>query len=451
MKASFVAVLLSLLAAGSAWAQATERVNFQGKLTSSTGTPVNGNVAMSFRIYTGSAGGAPVWTETQAVVPVVNGIYTVYLGDINTLASLNFASAYWLSVEVGSDGEMTPRYRLSSSPYAVRARVANQLEGLTATATQLNQLVGGGNADTLHVHDWAAITGKPSLAQLSSANSFTATQTINTGDASLPGLVIKGALGQGIPLQEWRDDANLLVAAVNPSGTVTGMGFTTPGNVSAQGALLTNLLASGLVTLNAANVQMQNASVNLTGATMTGGSFSGGTFTNGTFSGNGAGLTNLPSPPLADGSVTGPKIASLPKVRAANPGSQTANAFAKVVLSFPTETYDTDNMHDNVTNPTRLTVKTAGVYRIAATVPISGPQNGGWRMIEFRKNGGTIIGGIVYAGSPQADFGLGDMVSATVTDSFAVGDYVEVIFSQNNQFNNLVDAFRPSATMDYVP
>jgi hypothetical protein len=42
--------------------------------------------------------------------------------------------------------------------------------------------------------------------------------------------------------------------------------------------------------------------------------------------------------------------------------SQPIDTGVYTALTFDTETFDTDNMHDNTTNPTRLTVNTAGLY-----------------------------------------------------------------------------------------
>lgn len=172
---ALASILFLCAAAGALEAQVPERINFQGRLTKGSSVPVNQTVAITFRLYSTSTGGSPIWSEAQNV-PVVNGNYSVYLGEVSPLGTLAFNTTYWLSIEVAGDGEMTPRYMVSSSPYSLRAKVADALQGLTTPPSQLNQFDGIGatvtagtlnaltnlsNADLLHLHDWSAITGKP--------------------------------------------------------------------------------------------------------------------------------------------------------------------------------------------------------------------------------------------------------------------------------------------------
>ena len=59
------------------------------------------------------------------------------LGGVQTL-NLAFDKPYYLGIQVGSDTEMTPRQRLASSAYAIRANVADNadvLDGFHASQT----------------------------------------------------------------------------------------------------------------------------------------------------------------------------------------------------------------------------------------------------------------------------------------------------------------------------
>gem|GEM_PF-6413442 len=100
-----------------------ELINFQGKLTDPGDNAVTSAVSMVFKFYTASAGGAPVWTETQTVTPDKNGIYSVILGEVSPF-NVNFSTAYWLGVTVGTDSEMLPRYKIVSSAYSLYAATA---------------------------------------------------------------------------------------------------------------------------------------------------------------------------------------------------------------------------------------------------------------------------------------------------------------------------------------
>lgn len=96
-----------------------QKINYQGSLTDSGGTLIDGTVSILFSIYDVSAGGTALWSETQSVT-VSNGIFSVNLGDINPI-TLPFDTQYYLGVKVKTDAEMTPRRSLTTAGYAFRA------------------------------------------------------------------------------------------------------------------------------------------------------------------------------------------------------------------------------------------------------------------------------------------------------------------------------------------
>ena len=107
------------------------RINYQGYLTSSSGTPINATVTMTFKIYNDSSGGIPLYSETQSV-SVANGLYNVALGTVSSLIpALSFDIPYYLGVTVGADAEMTPRQMVNSVPYALKADDAMTLAGIS--------------------------------------------------------------------------------------------------------------------------------------------------------------------------------------------------------------------------------------------------------------------------------------------------------------------------------
>ena len=95
-------------------------MTFQGKLADTQGRFVEGQRALTFRVYDQETGGAVLWQEQHANTTVTKGIFAVPLGVYQPL-NLAFDTNYWVSVEVGSDGEMSPRQRLTASAYAFRA------------------------------------------------------------------------------------------------------------------------------------------------------------------------------------------------------------------------------------------------------------------------------------------------------------------------------------------
>ena len=97
-------------------------INYQGKLTMSSGAPLDTTISMVFSIYADSAGTTLLWTETQGAVVVNKGAFNVLLGSTTPIGYLVFdGTARWLGVKVGGDPEITPRLPMVSVPYAYRA------------------------------------------------------------------------------------------------------------------------------------------------------------------------------------------------------------------------------------------------------------------------------------------------------------------------------------------
>ncbi|MBL7157328.1 MAG: discoidin domain-containing protein [Candidatus Omnitrophica bacterium] len=92
-------------------------IRFQGTLKDRDGIPLEGTLALIFRLYNVETGGSPLWEESQQGINMENGLLDVELGSVTPL-NLSFDEQYWLGVEVESDGEMTPRFKLTAVPYA---------------------------------------------------------------------------------------------------------------------------------------------------------------------------------------------------------------------------------------------------------------------------------------------------------------------------------------------
>ena len=110
-------------------------INWQGYLTSELGVPVHMTVSMTLRLYATATGGAPLWTETQPGVAVVNGVFNVVLGRVTPLG-LPFDQPYFLGVAVGSDPEVA-RVPLLSAPYALRTHTADAMTPVSVTGAMI--------------------------------------------------------------------------------------------------------------------------------------------------------------------------------------------------------------------------------------------------------------------------------------------------------------------------
>jgi hypothetical protein len=89
-------------------------LTYQGRLTNSSGTPINTTVNVVFKLYDQT--GVLLWTSATRSMTPSNGLFTVYLGDgaDPDLPFSTLAQAASIGVRVESDAEMVPRQALRS-------------------------------------------------------------------------------------------------------------------------------------------------------------------------------------------------------------------------------------------------------------------------------------------------------------------------------------------------
>ncbi len=154
-----------------AQADVTGRINFQGRLTDTSGFPVQDDTyQMTFSIYASSTGGSSIWSETQNVA-TTDGIYSVVLGLINEIDPDDIDGNRYLGVKVGSDSEMTPRQLLTAVPFSFKAADSERLSGQSATDF----------AAADHGHSFTEITGTVTDGQV--PNTITINHASTAGDA----------------------------------------------------------------------------------------------------------------------------------------------------------------------------------------------------------------------------------------------------------------------------
>jgi hypothetical protein len=117
-------VLPALVLPAVAQATVPQAVSFQGYLRNDDGTPLEGTVDLTFKIYAAANGGAPLWTENHGAVAISEGVFHVHLGSITAFPADFFSvSDRW--IETVADGAtLVPRQAFTSTPYALRAAVA---------------------------------------------------------------------------------------------------------------------------------------------------------------------------------------------------------------------------------------------------------------------------------------------------------------------------------------
>ena len=97
-------------------------VAVQGVLRDPLGRTVDdGYYQISFIIYNDSSSVDSVyrlWSETHGSVEVQHGVFSVELGTIAPMTDLTFIEQYWVGVKVQGGLEMSPRTKLTTSPYS---------------------------------------------------------------------------------------------------------------------------------------------------------------------------------------------------------------------------------------------------------------------------------------------------------------------------------------------
>ena len=102
-------------------------INYQGYLTDTGGNPLNGEVAITFRIWSSEVAGTELWSESHAAVPLSEGVFNVVLGSSVPISVEILGGDRWLGISVGTDAEMTPRMKVTSVAYAIRAGYAESV------------------------------------------------------------------------------------------------------------------------------------------------------------------------------------------------------------------------------------------------------------------------------------------------------------------------------------
>jgi hypothetical protein len=139
----FLLFVLSLAAQTASGGSASSQqvpplILFSNVATDPGGSSLSGAVNITFSLYAGQSGGAPLWTETQNNVQLDStGHYSVQLGITkrNGVPTTLFTTgeARWLGVRIAEQGEQ-PRVLLLSVPYALKAGDAATIGGLPPSA-----------------------------------------------------------------------------------------------------------------------------------------------------------------------------------------------------------------------------------------------------------------------------------------------------------------------------
>lgn len=142
---------------------------------------------------------------------------------------------------------------------------------------------------------------------------------------------------------------------------------------------------------------------------------------------------------------------SPPACRVFHNANQNVTQFTPLVLAFNSERFDTDGMHSTVTNNSRITLNTAGIYVVTAGVAWNS-NTAGRAEIFIRLNGSIVIVDQENDGPPGAD-GTQNGQAVGTTYKFAAGDFIEVVANQTGAATSVVNAvgnFSPEFSATWI-
>jgi len=113
--------------------------------------------------------------------------------------------------------------------------------------------------------------------------------------------------------------------------------------------------------------------------------------------------------------------------RVTHDASQSIANSTQTALAFNTETFDTDTMHDNSTNNSRITFKTAGKYLVNANWTW-GANASGFRRGRIRV-GGSLVIGMVQTVTPAPG---NPRMTLSCIYGFDADEYIELVVDQDS-------------------
>jgi len=169
--------------------QVPYKINFQGRLTDNSGNVLSdGLYNVKFRLWTLASGGSNVWEEDRVItgvdnrIQITNGLFNIQFGDLTALSPSLFVTgsgSLYLEVElptpgtascatngcaVFTEGAMTPRQTLASSPYAMNSDTLDGLDSSDFGQIAANNTFTGANLFAPTTSSTVALTVKATTA-----------------------------------------------------------------------------------------------------------------------------------------------------------------------------------------------------------------------------------------------------------------------------------------------
>jgi hypothetical protein len=197
-------LLLWLMVAAPASAQVPRLISYQGSLADGD-FPSSDTLSMQFDFFDQATGGTALWTDERPEVVVNQGRFSVLLGEETAFPEGLFEAEDGLYLRVTVEGEVLSRFQMTSTPYALRASVAETvLENAVSTDA---------------IADGAVTSAKIS------PNAITSGQVVNdalTSDDIAAGAIGSGELANGAVTNSKIQDGSISSSKLGPGSVGTG-------------------------------------------------------------------------------------------------------------------------------------------------------------------------------------------------------------------------------------
>jgi hypothetical protein len=118
----FFMIAMTFMIASPTPAQVPPLINYQGRLTNLEGGPLDTVVDLTFELYEDEGGASLLWTETHPNVTIINGLFSLILGDLSPFPDeLWSGPVRFLGIKIGEGELMNPLTPVVSGAYAMRA------------------------------------------------------------------------------------------------------------------------------------------------------------------------------------------------------------------------------------------------------------------------------------------------------------------------------------------